>query len=346
MTRSRFPLVMFTFFVLALGMAPASFGLGLDVRGSYVPISMIDCTGLLSTHDFFKDGRAHYGIDGSCLVRSYKNTIVKYHVDGNWTPNPSSRGHATETGRIYGLGNIDPIMFTPGDPNDPNNYTVFVNGMSCTKDPWLSGNSCTLENYGPTPELDKLVPGMKYGPFPLTKDAIPAAQQAALDKEYVKVTTGLTPITPQAQALKSSAGRVQLNLTPPYGASYGPGPLSSLARGQTTAVTIQVVNTGSLTWTPSAPNPFHLSYHWYNAGSVGAGSAPKALAVVWDGLRTNLPGPIGPNQTTLSPLNANVQAPLAAGTYVLKWDMVQEGSPVTWFSQNQVPTGDQTVVVK
>jgi hypothetical protein len=320
------------------------------VVGARAYISKIECVTLTPvTHEFVKDGRAHYGIEGSCLVTQiqgsgvYKNTIVKSHVDGNWTPNPGGRGHATETGRIYGLGNIDPTLFTPGDPNDPNNYTVFVNGMSCTKDPWLSGNPCTLENYGPTPELDKLVPGMKYGPFPLTKDAIPAAQRAALDKEYVKVTTGLTPIPPQVLKSGPSLARFQL---PAYGANYGPGPLSTLARGQTTTVNVQVVNTGSLTWTPSAPNPFHLSYHWYNAGSVGAGTAPKALAIVWDGLRTNLPSPIGPQQTTLSPLNANVQAPLAAGTYVLKWDMVQEGSPVTWFSQNQVPTGDQTVGVK
>jgi hypothetical protein len=43
-------------------------------------------------------------------------------------------------------------------------------------------------------------------------------------------------------------------------------------------------------------------------------------------------------------LRAKVKAPSNAGTYTLRWDMLQQG--VTWFSQKGVATRDQTVAVK
>jgi hypothetical protein len=103
-------------------------------------------------------------------------------------------------------------------------------------------------------------------------------------------------------------------------------------RNQTRTLTVQVTNTGSLPWTPGFPNPFRLSYHWFQGNRE----------VIRDGLRTNLTGPVAFNRGAT--LNAKLRAPSSPGTYTLKWDMLQEG--VTWFRAKGVPTGDQTVVVK
>jgi hypothetical protein len=146
------------------------------------------------------------------------------------------------------------------------------------------------------------------------------------------------------------AGLIPLTATAaPYGASYAPNPdpLPSLTTGQTTTVSVTVKNTGTLTWEPAGSNPVHLSYHWYATGAFPAGSVPTTPppeygAVVFNGRRTTLPGPVG-SQASVT-LNAQVQAPTKPGTYVLKWDLVREG--VTWFSWQQVLTRDQTVTVR
>src|SRR5207248_4370370 len=68
----------------------------------------------------------------------------------------------------------------------------------------------------------------------------------------------------------------------------------------------------------------NLSYHWYD----GAG---KVLS--WDGLRTSLAG-MRPND--LRTVNVRVAVPTTAGTYTLRYDIVQEG--VTWFSDAGMQT--------
>jgi len=117
---------------------------------------------------------------------------------------------------------------------------------------------------------------------------------------------------------------------PPYGATYSPAAVPPLTVSQATTVAVTVTNTGSLTW--GANSAFRLAYHWYNGATV----------VVWDGLRTVLPQSVGPGQSLA--LTANLQAPATAGTYTLKWDLVQDG--VTWFSSQGVATGTQTVTVQ
>ena len=341
MTRSVLPLGLIGIFALAMVMAPSSAaGFGMKAVGtSHVTEVNCSVTSTKVTHRFFPDGTAIYGMDGGCQVKisSGETKTVAYHVDGGWTPGP--KAFATEAGRIYDLGNVAPDLFQPGLPG---HYTTFIIRMSCTADPWLNDAQCGLQYASGVDELGKLFPRIGRGPFPLTKGVFDVATRARLQVEY-KRAAGLVELP--KSAVQKTAPYFSTK-QPPYGASYGPGAISSLTRGQTTTVKVQVTNTGSLTWTPSGPNAFHLSYHWYKAGTVGTGTAPQALAVVWDGLRTNLPGPIGPNQTTLSPLDATIQAPSVAWTYVLKWDMAQEGFPVTWFSQQKVPTADQTVIVK
>jgi len=117
----------------------------------------------------------------------------------------------------------------------------------------------------------------------------------------------------------------------PYGATYSPGTSPPLTVSQTTTVPITITNTGSLTW--GASSAFRLAYHWYSA---------TGGLVMWDGQRTLLPQSVGPSQNLA--LTATVLAPPTAGTYTLKWDMLQEA--VTWFSWQGVATGDVVVVVQ
>ncbi|MGH2349013.1 MAG: hypothetical protein ACRDFT_06045 [bacterium] len=123
----------------------------------------------------------------------------------------------------------------------------------------------------------------------------------------------------------------------PYGAVYTPNPLTCLTPGQVTLHKVGLRNTGTNYWTIERPNAYHLAYHWYQG----------ATPVIYEGDRTVLPKVVGsvnsalPNAVTIF---ANLTAPAALGTYTLRWDMVHEN--VTWFSNQGVPTGDQTVEVK
>jgi hypothetical protein len=121
-------------------------------------------------------------------------------------------------------------------------------------------------------------------------------------------------------------------LAAPYGATYAPSALTCLTPNQVKTHPITVTNTGTNTWITTRPGGYHLSYHWFQGPNQ----------VVWDGERTYLPNQVNPNQNVA--LQANLKAPAALGTYTLKWDMVHEN--VAWFSNQGVPTGDQTVEVK
>jgi len=117
---------------------------------------------------------------------------------------------------------------------------------------------------------------------------------------------------------------------PTYGATYAPAPFSSLRKGKAATVQVKVTNTGNFPW--GANSAFRLSYHWYRGAS----------AVQIGGELTALPQTVTPNQAVT--IQARVKAPSNAGTYTLRWDMLQQG--VTWFSQKGVATRDQAVVVK
>jgi hypothetical protein len=117
-----------------------------------------------------------------------------------------------------------------------------------------------------------------------------------------------------------------------FGANYAILPVSGMA-GSRTTVPITLGNTSNFAWPSAGPNPVTLSYHWIN-------SAGKT--VVWDGLRTKLPADVPAGQ--LTQLQADLAFPSAAGTYLLRWDLVQEG--VSWFSGKGVRMPEQTVSVQ
>ena len=300
-------------------------------------VKEVDCTAHPPvTHQFRRDGIAFYTVPGRCraLLSDGGVTPITYHVDASWDPN---KRVGIETGRIYDLGNVAPDRFQPGPPGT---YTTFIVRMLCDADPWLNDARCGLEYASGVDELAKLIDRFSRGPFPLTKGAIPASKRSALLTEYKRATGQVVgPLSPYA--LKRAPGIFATQPKPPppppkpsapYGAKYQPGTLQTLNRNQTRTLTVQVTNMGSLTWTPAFPNPFRLSYHWFRG----------TQEVIRDGLRTHLSGPVASNKSVT--LNANLRAPSSPGTYILKWDMLQEG--VTWFRNKGVATGNQTVVVK
>ena len=117
-----------------------------------------------------------------------------------------------------------------------------------------------------------------------------------------------------------------------FGAQYQPQIATLGVSGVGTSVPISLTNTGNFTWPALGPTPVHLGYHWTD---------PLGGVVVWDGTRSNLAADVAPGATQT--LQAQLVFPPAPGTYVLKWDLVQEG--VSWFSGQNVPTFDQTVTV-
>jgi hypothetical protein len=330
------PVGLILMFALALALPRLSTAFttfGEEAANPYV--TGIDCSATPNvTHQFFRDGRTHYTIPGNCWVKKSngQTVVVRYHVDGNWTPGPKS--FATETGRIYDLGNVAPELFQPGPRG---HYTTFIVRLLCESDPWLNDARCGLEYASGVDELAKLWDRFSRGPFPLTRGAIPASKRAALMTEYKRATGQFVGPSLSTAVRKTAPAFAAKQPTPPspkapYGATYAPNPIPSLNRNQTIGIPIKVTNTGSLTWTPANPNPFKLSYHWFRG----------AQEVIRDGLRTNLPAPVASTKSVT--LNANLRAPSSPGTYTLRWDMLHEN--VTWFRAKGVPTGDQTVVVK
>ncbi|MSQ37596.1 MAG: hypothetical protein EXR61_04705 [Chloroflexi bacterium] len=109
-----------------------------------------------------------------------------------------------------------------------------------------------------------------------------------------------------------------------YGATYTPGAALQLVPSSTSIVPLTIRNTGSLTW--RAVDGYALAYHVVR---------PDGSVVQWDGLRTALPGSVGPGEVVV--VFANVQAP-GQGSFVFRFDLVREG--VSWFSDQGVPPAE------
>ena len=117
------------------------------------------------------------------------------------------------------------------------------------------------------------------------------------------------------------------------GATYAPvaTAASAFTFGPNT-FSVSVTNTGTRTWTAAGPTPIHLSSHWLTAAGA---------MVVWDGARASLPADLAPGQSAVVALP--VTAPSAAGAYLLRLDLVEEG--VGWFSGQGVPPRDVPITI-
>jgi hypothetical protein len=98
------------------------------------------------------------------------------------------------------------------------------------------------------------------------------------------------------------------------------GTPATFATSATTLYNVKIQNLSNFDWDPA----INLSYHVYDA---------SGRVLVWDGLRTSLSG-IKKNE--LRTIGVKVQAPVTAGSYTLRYDIVQEG--VTWFSSQGMQT--------
>jgi hypothetical protein len=124
-----------------------------------------------------------------------------------------------------------------------------------------------------------------------------------------------------------------------FGARYDlPAVALTANGGEAIAVPITVHNTGSIAWRRAGERPTHLSYHWTLAPEGGA----PARLVEFEGRRTDLPSDVEPGNAVQ--VVGFAKAPIAAGTYRLSWDLVQEN--VTWFSERGVPPAGQVVEVR
>jgi hypothetical protein len=119
-------------------------------------------------------------------------------------------------------------------------------------------------------------------------------------------------------------------IVPPLSATYAAPATVNGAVNAMVTVPVTITNAGSVTWQPGA---FNAAYHLY---------VPSGAVFVWDGVRTALPATVAPGQAVT--LNVIVKMPPAAGSYVLRFDVVQEG--VAWFSGQGVPMGSATLQVQ
>ncbi len=120
-----------------------------------------------------------------------------------------------------------------------------------------------------------------------------------------------------------------------FSASYGPDDLPTQVRvGSQIPVTLHVSNTGSNPWRANGTNAILPSYHVY--GDQGA-----LLPNGWDGRRGSFGADVQPG--AVADARLTVAVPSEPGTYVIAWDLVQEGA--FWFSNLGVPTVSHRIQV-
>lgn|GEM_PF-812786 len=113
-------------------------------------------------------------------------------------------------------------------------------------------------------------------------------------------------------------------------------PQNQLTTNQVVTGRVVVKNVGAKAWLAGGANPIRLSYRWYNAQGI---EIPLAPAAEHFSLTQNaLPG-----QTAIFE-NVRLRAPQWQGDYVVKFDLIQEGS--AWFSAFNSPTRDVNITVQ
>lgn len=85
-------------------------------------------------------------------------------------------------------------------------------------------------------------------------------------------------------------------------------------------VPVQVRNDGPITWRAGVAGSPRLSYHLYDE---------HGRLVTYDGQRTELPADLA--RGSMVTIDAKVDAPAVAGTYLVEWDLLIEGSG--WFRE-------------
>ncbi|MDZ4116998.1 MAG: Ig-like domain-containing protein [Xanthomonadaceae bacterium] len=141
-------------------------------------------------------------------------------------------------------------------------------------------------------------------PYSFTWSNVPAGSYSLTAKATngIGVTRTSVPVT------------ITVSNLPIYAAQFiGQSVPTTMFAGQTYAVSVQMKNVGSATWTA--------------AESYNLGSQNPQDNLNWGLGRVGTPGSIGNGQTTT--FNFTARAPTTPGTYNFQWRMVRDG--VTWF---------------
>ena len=176
----------------------------------------------------------------------------------------------------------------------------------------------------------------------LAADLAPGGTATVALRVTAPATTGLYTIAPdllrEGQSWFSSRDaapgsftlRVTTDLDAGYGSTTAP---ESIVPGGEILIDVALRNTGLQVWPAGGANPVRLGYHWLDGTPV---------PVVWDGARGLLPHDVRPGEDVTVTLP--VRAPRAEGTFILAWDMVQDG--VAWFSGHAVAPKHELVRVQ
>jgi hypothetical protein len=89
--------------------------------------------------------------------------------------------------------------------------------------------------------------------------------------------------------------------------------LDDVRAGALTHAHLALENAGSAAWRSAADDGVLLSYHWLDE---------RGNAIVWDGIRTELPDQAPPGSAV--ELEASLRAPIPPGRYRLAFDLVRE----------------------
>jgi stage II sporulation protein D len=176
----------------------------------------------------------------------------------------------------------------------------------------------------------------------LPSDVAPGSEATVAMMLTAPAITGVYTIKPDLirdgeawfSSQDAAPGSFSLRVTTDMDAGYGPTTApATIVPGGDVPVDVRVENTGLQAWPAGGPNPVRLGYHWLDGTPV---------AVVWDGARAVLPHDVQPGEKLA--FTVFVRAPRAEGTFILAWDMVQEG--VGWFSGHAVATKQELVRVQ
>ena len=179
------------------------------------------------------------------------------------------------------------------------------------------------------------------------RSALPADVAPGSDATVAMVltappATGIYTIKPdlirEGEAWFSSGdavpGAFTLRVTTDLDAGYGPTTApATIVPGGDVPIEVHVENTGLQAWPAGGATPVRLGYHWLDGTPV---------AVLWDGARAILPHDVQPGEDVA--VTVTVHAPRAEGTFILAWDMVQEG--IGWFSGHSVAAKHELVRVQ
>ncbi len=196
----------------------------------------------------------------------------------------------------------------------------------------VTGTVAGFDAYPPQPfaqgGLRPLNGDVAYALICATEDLLQQRDRDGAAKHWVIAATSeagvLQPRLPSTAAIDAREApprRVASAFDVRYERYDGP---TRVAVGLPFRATIEIRNAGWSEWRSDGDPPVRASYHWLNVDYQ-----------IWefDGVRTDLPHPVGPSDGCRVFLT--VTPPAEPGDYILAIDLVQEG--VTWFSQAGIP---------